>query len=65
MTSLKAKLAYLAVYGAEKVYLNVQDEDGDFRQFEITRDQLAGFVADGARALALKPAPPITRDGEL
>lgn len=60
--ALEAKLAYLTNPLPGHFTLNIQDEDEDFRQFAISRDQLAGLVADGARALALAP---VTRDGEL
>lgn len=60
---MRAKLAYLTTPEPGTVVLNVQTTfTEEIKRIEITRDQLAGIVADGARALVRIP---VTRDGEL
>lgn len=59
---MRAKLAYLTTPEPGTVILNVLVDDRDFCNIEISRDQLAGIVADGALVLARIP---VTRDGEF
>ena len=60
---MPAKLAYLTTFEPGTIVLNLQVTfTEEIKRIEITREQLAGIVADGARALATIA---VTRDGEL
>ncbi|MGM4997814.1 hypothetical protein AB8A05_04050 [Tardiphaga sp. 538_B7_N1_4] len=48
-----AKLAYLTQPAPGVILLNIQIEGREFERVEVTRDQLANMVVEGA-ALALK-----------
>jgi hypothetical protein len=63
MTQLKAKLCYLGGYlttsviAPPRICINVQTEDGDFSQIEISRDHLVGLILDGIKLLFKGGAP--------